>query len=259
MPLLQSGEDVLCVEAIFEGDHIPLHRLGEDLRRRTEFLRDGYQHAVPSFAGFSQEGDPLDEVALRPEAQYLQVHALPGALQVEVRYRGRLFLREGQPAAPRLQLPAAGILRALPGAHERPAHRVRLVLFFGPEVVAFETARLRVKFQDCIPVLPLDARPELPGRGQEQAREELCQPQPVLARGAEDGYRAIEAEPVSARGRFERVDQTQKLYVVEDEPGIGPFAQVHDELPRGVEHALYLGHVVTGDELLGRGLLEPFQ
>jgi hypothetical protein len=46
---------------------------------------------------------------------------------------------------------------------------------------------------------------------------------------------------------------------VEDEPGVGPLPQVHDELPRGVEHPLYLGHVVAGDELLRRRLLEPFQ
>jgi hypothetical protein len=130
---------------------------------------------VPPFASLPQEGDPLDEVPLGPEAQHLQVHALPGALQGEVRHQRDLFLREGEHTGPRLQLPAAGILRAFPGADERLAHGVGLVLFSGPQVMAFEATRLRVELQGRIPVLPLDSRRQLPRGGEEEARQELGQ------------------------------------------------------------------------------------
>ena len=46
---------------------------------------------------------------------------------------------------------------------------------------------------------------------------------------------------------------------MEDEPGVGPFAEFHDEVAGGVEHALHLGHVVAGDELFRGGLLEVLQ
>jgi hypothetical protein len=170
-----------------------------------------------------QEGDPLDEVPLGPEAQHLQVHALAGALQGEVRHQRGLEFWEGQDAHSRRQLPAAGVFRAFPGADERLAHGIRLVLAPGSDVVALEAARLRVELQGSVPAFPFDGRREVPRGGEEQARQELGQPEPVLAGGAEDGERAVEAEPVSARDRLERVDQTEKLHVMEDEPDVGPF------------------------------------
>ena len=56
--------------------------------------------------------------------------------------------------------------------------------------------------------------------------------------------------------RFEVVDQTKKLYVVEHEPRVCLFTKVDDDLPRRVEHPLYLGDVVATDELSRRGTVE---
>jgi hypothetical protein len=63
-------------------------------------------------------------------------------------------------------------------------------------------------------------------------------------------------EPVAVGERFEVVDQTKELYVVEHEPRVSPFSKFDDELPRRVKHPLYLGDVVTTDELFWRGPVE---
>src|SRR5918995_1476015 len=218
-------------QSLLEGDDTSLDGLGERLGGRAEPLRDGYQHAVAPLAGFPQQRGPLHEVTLGPEAEHLEVDPLPGpgVPQGEVRHERGLSLREGEDAGRWFQLPGAGVLRALPGADEGFAHGVRLVLAAGSEVVALEA-------------------------GQEPGQSE-----PVLAGGAEDGERAIEAEPVAAGDRFERVDQTLQLDVVEDEPGVGFLPEVHDEVSGGVEYALHLGHVVAGDEIFGERLLECLQ
>jgi hypothetical protein len=63
-------------------------------------------------------------------------------------------------------------------------------------------------------------------------------------------------EPVALGERFEVVDQTEELYVVEHEPRVSPFTKIDDDLPRRVEHPLYLGHVVATDELPWRRPVE---
>src|ERR687885_139335 len=122
--------------------------------------------------------------------------------------------------------------------------------------MGLKARRLRVELENGVPALPLHVCRELPWRREQQAWEELREAQPVLARRAEDGERAVEAEPVAGSERFEVVDETKKLDVVEHEPGVGALAEVDDEIPRRVEHALYLGDVVASDELFGRGPVE---
>ena len=62
-------------------------------------------------------------------------------------------------------------------------------------------------------------------------------------------HRAVEAEPVAFGERFEGVDQTEEFHVVEHEPRVCIITKFDDEIPRRVEHPLYLGDVVATDEL----------
>src|SRR5215208_4256500 len=94
--------------------------------------------------GLPEQGYALDEVALGPETEDLQVDDLSCARvsQGEVWDESRSPLGEGQHIASPFELPAARILRALPGPDESPAYIVGLALVFGPQVVALQSGRL---------------------------------------------------------------------------------------------------------------------
>src|SRR5918997_5020336 len=110
--------------------------------------------------------------------------------------------------------------------------------------------------RELCPALPLYVCREFPGGRHQKAGEELRQAQTVLAGATEDRKRAVEVEPVALGERFEVVDQTKKFYVVEHEPRVSPFTKFDEELPRRVEHPLYLGNVVATDELSWRWPVE---
>src|SRR5215213_1716177 len=94
--------------------------------------------------GLPEQGHALDEVALGPETEDLQLDHLSCARvsQCEVWDERRSPLGEGQHIASLFELPAASILRALPGPDESPAYIVGLALVFGPQVVALQSALL---------------------------------------------------------------------------------------------------------------------
>ena len=95
----------------------------------------------PCFLGLPEQGYALDEVALGPETEDLELDHLPGArvAQCKVWDERRFPLGEGQHIASPFELPAARILRAFPGPDERPADIVGLALVLRPQVVTLQS------------------------------------------------------------------------------------------------------------------------
>src|SRR5215211_3601292 len=131
-------------EPILERHDASFYRPGEGLLGGAEPLGGGDEHPVTLFRSSSDQGYALDEVALGPEAEDLHLDHLPGirVAQGKVGDERRSSLGEGKHVAPRFELPAACILRALPGPDERRADIVGLALVLRPQVVALQSSRL---------------------------------------------------------------------------------------------------------------------
>src|SRR5215203_5541396 len=142
--LLQRREYGLRREPVLERHDASFHRPREGLLGGAEPLRGGDEHTVALLPGLPEQGYALDEVALGPETEDLELDHLPCAhvSQCKVCDERRFTLGEGQHIASLCEFPAARILRALPGPDERPADIVGLALVLGPHVVTLQSGRL---------------------------------------------------------------------------------------------------------------------
>src|SRR5215208_5980586 len=96
---------------------------------------------VALLPGLPEQRYALDEIALGPETEDLQLHYLPCIRfsQCKVGDERRPSLGEGEHIASPFELPAACILRPFPGPDERPADIVCLTLILGPQVVTHQS------------------------------------------------------------------------------------------------------------------------
>jgi hypothetical protein len=167
-----------------------------------------------------------------------------GVSEREVRDERGLELRDREYPRSGFELPIARILCPDPRSREGLAD-IALVGVCGTLIVAGEARDFGVELQDGVAALPGDVGAELPGGGEEEAGEELGEPQAVLAGAAEEGERAVEEEAVAFSCGFQAVDLAQELHVLEDEPGVGRRPELHTKIFGGVENALYLSDVVA--------------
>src|SRR5215211_2211735 len=155
--LLQRREYGLRREPVLERHDASFYSPREGVLRGAEPLRGGDEHPVALLPGLPEQRYTLDEVALGPETEDLQLDYLPcvRVSQCKVWDERRSPLGEGQHIASPFELPAACFLGALPGPEERPADIVGLALVFGPQIVTLQSGCLWIQLQNSVPALPL--------------------------------------------------------------------------------------------------------
>src|SRR5829696_254312 len=142
--LPQRRDYGLRCEPILERHDASFHCPGESLPGGAELFGGGDDHAVTLLRSGSEQGYALDEVALGPETEDLQLDHLPGVRvsQCKVRDERRFSLWEWQHIASPFEIPAARVLRAPPGPDESPADIIGLALVLWPQVMTLQSGRL---------------------------------------------------------------------------------------------------------------------